>query len=407
MSELPRAWLSIVGIGEDGVTGLCEQARRLIGSAEVVFGGTRHLSLAAALIRGIARPWASPFERNLPEVLAHRGTQVCVLASGDPFLHGIGGVLCRHLIPEETIAIPAPSSFSLAACRMHWPLSQTTQVSLCGRPIDLIRPHLQPAAHILALMSDGSTPGALAALLTESGFGHSRVTVLEALGGPREHVRTARAAEFALADIDPINLVAIEVVAEAGARVLSRAAGLPDELFEHDGQISKREVRALTLSALAPRRGEHLWDVGAGCGSVAIEWMLADVSLSATAIEQRGERAARIRRNAVTFGVPDLEVLHAEGPAGFGELRTPDAVFIGGGATTPGLLAAAREALRPQGRLVANAVSLETEAILLAQHGQLGGSLLHISLARSAALGGAMSGWRPAMPLVQWTWVKT
>jgi precorrin-6B C5,15-methyltransferase / cobalt-precorrin-6B C5,C15-methyltransferase len=407
MSEFPGAWLSIVGIGEDGVTGLSAQARRSIESAEVVFGGARHLSLAASLIRGESRPWASPFERNLPEVLAHRGTPVCVLASGDPFLHGIGDVLCPHLVPGEAIAIPAPSSFSLAASRLQWSLSETAQLSFCGRPIDLIRPHLQPGARILALSSDASTPQALATLLTQTGFGRSRITVLEALGGPRERVRNARAAELALEDINPINLAAIEVVAETDARVLSRAPGQPDDLFEHDGQITKREIRALTLSALAPRRGEHLWDVGAGCGSVAIEWMLADASLSAAAIEQRPDRAARIRRNAVAFGVPGLELVVAPAPTAFSELRTPDAFFVGGGATTPGLLEAARAALRPRGRLVANAVSLETEALLLALHAQLGGTLLQVALARSGPLGGEMSGWRPAIPLVQWTWVKT
>ena len=406
MRELPRAWLSIVGIGEDGVTGLSAQARRLIESAQLVFGGARHLSLAASLIRGTPRPWASPFERNLPEILEHRGTQVCVLASGDPFLHGIGSVVCRHLVPGEAIAIPAPSSFSLAASRLQWPLEQATQLSLCGRPLDLIRPHLQPGARILALTSDGRTPERLATLLRGTGFGRSRMTILEALGGPGERIRTAPADAFALEEINPINLVALEVLADADARVLPRVTGLPDDLFEHDGQITKREIRALTLSALAPRRGEHLWDVGAGCGSVAIEWLLADPSLRATALEQRADRAERIHRNAMALGVPDLKVIHAPAPDGFTELRAPEAIFIGGGATTPGVLESARAALRPQGRLVANAVSLETQALLLAQHAQLGGTLLQVALARSGPLGEA-SGWRPAMPLVQWTWVKS
>ncbi len=381
------------------------QARQSIQSAAVVFGGERHLSLAAALIRGTPRPWLTPFERNLPEVLAHRGKPVCVLASGDPFFHGVGVLLSRHVPCAEAVSFPVPSSFSLAASRLQWPLGETVLLSLCGRPLELIRPHLQPHARILALTSDDSTPAALAALLTETGFGQSRITVLEALGGPRERIRAASAAAFALEDIDPLNLLAIEVAAAPEARILPRAAGLPDELFEHDGQITKREVRALTLSALAPRRGELLWDVGAGSGSVAIEWLLSDVTLTAVAIEQQADRAARIGRNATALGVPHLRVVTAQAPEGFHGLSKPDAIFIGGGAT-PGVLDAARAALRPQGRLVINAISLETEALLLRQHEQLGGTLLRVTLARSGALSAAVSGWRPAMPLLQWSWLK-
>jgi precorrin-6Y C5,15-methyltransferase (decarboxylating) len=401
-----RPWLSIVGIGEDGVIALSPQARQSIQSAAVVFGGERHLSLAASLIRGAPRPWLTPFERNLPEVLANRGRPVCVLASGDPFFHGIGGLLSRHVPCAEAVTFPAPSSFTLAASRLQWPLGETALLSLCGRPIDLIRPHLHPRVRILALTSDGSTPAALAALLTETGFGRSSITVLEALGGANERIRAARAAAFDLEDVNPLNVVAIEVVAEPDARILPRAAGLPDELFEHDGQITKREMRALTLSALAPRRGELLWDVGAGSGSVAIEWLLSDVSLAAVALEQRADRAARISRNAAALGVPGLRVLTAQAPEGFHGLPVPDAIFIGGGATAPGVLDAARAALRPQGRMVINAVSLETEVLLLQQHERLGGTLLRVTLARSGPLSAELSGWRPAMPLLQWSWVK-
>jgi precorrin-6B C5,15-methyltransferase / cobalt-precorrin-6B C5,C15-methyltransferase len=405
--DLLRPWLSIVGIGEDGISGLSTRARESIQSATVVFGGARHLSLAAALIRGTQMAWVSPFEDNLPKVLAHRGKAVCVLASGDPFMFGIGGLLSQQVPREEAVAIPSPSAFSLAASRLQWPLADTALLSLCGRPIDLVRPHLQPAARILALSSDSRTPAALASLLSGSGFAPSTLTVLEALGGSRERVRTARADAFSLEAIDALNVVGIEVVAGPGARILARAAGLSDDLFEHDGQITKREIRALTLSALAPRRGEHLWDIGAGSGSVAIEWLLSDVSLTATAVEERTDRVARIRRNALTFGVPGLQIVATCAPQGLDGLPTPDAVFIGGGATTPGVLDAACAALRPQGRLVVNAVSLETEAILLKQYERCGGSLLRVSLARSGALGPDMSGWRPALPLLQWSWVKT
>lgn len=402
-------WLSIVGIGEDGIEGLSAVARELIQSATVVFGGARHLVLATPLIRGTARPWAVPFDQTVAEVLKLRGRAVCVLASGDPFFHGVGSLLSQHICSEETWAVPAPSAFSLAASRLLWPLPQTVLLSLCGRPLDLIRPHLHPGARILALTSDHRAPMGLARLLRESGFGRSQLTVLESLAGPRERIRTLPADGFDLQDIDPLNTIAIEVAAEAGARILPRAAGLADELFEHDGQMTKREIRALTLSALAPRRGELLWDVGAGAGSVAIEWMLADVSLSAIAIEQRSDRAARLRRNAAAFGVPHLELIEGSAPAALEGLPAPDAIFIGGGATLPGVIDAAQSVLRPAGRLVANAVTLQTEAALLTYQSRWGGSLTHIAISRASPVGGEhgrMVGWRPAMPVVQWAWVK-
>lgn len=401
----PRRWLSIVGIGEDGADGLSPIARGLVANAEIVFGGKRHLQLAGALIRGAARPWPSPFERGVAEVLAARGRPVCVLASGDPFFYGVGTVLMRHIDPRETVTVPAPSAFSLAAARLGWGLPETTLLSLHGRALDLVRPHLQPGARLLALTSDGDGPAVLAGLLTATGFGGSRLTLLEALGGPRERLRTATADNFNFGTVDPLNTVAIEVVAAPDARVIARAAGLPDHLFEHDGQITKREIRAVTLSALGPRRGEFLWDIGAGSGSVAIEWMLADAAMRAVAIEGRADRAARIRRNAAAFGVPGLTVIEETAPAALEELAPPDAIFIGGGASDPGVLDASVAALRSGGRLVANAVTLETEAALLARHTALGGELTRIAIARADAVG-TKTGWRPAMPVTQWAWVK-
>ena len=404
-SAAPRRWLSIVGIGEDGVEGLTPTARGLISAAEIVFGGKRHLALADALIRGAARPWPSPFDRAVEEVVAQRGRQVCVLASGDPYLYGVGSLLARHVDVAETMVLPAPSAFSLAAARLGWALSDVAQVSLHGRALDRIRPHLQPGAKVLALTSDANGPAALAQLLTATGFGASTLTVLEVLGGPRERVRTATAAAFDLSGIDPLNIVAIEVAAAANARVLARAPGLPDDLYEHDGQLTKREIRAITLSALAPRRHELLWDIGAGAGSIAIEWMLADPSLAATAIEARPDRAARIRRNAAALGVPDLEVIEGTAPAALQGLQMPDAIFIGGGASDPGVIEQAVAALRPGGRLVINAVTLESEALLLARHAALGGGLIRVALARAEPVGG-VTGWRPALPVTQWVWTK-
>jgi precorrin-6Y C5,15-methyltransferase (decarboxylating) len=406
-----RRWLSIVGIGEDGVDGLSAVARGLVSGAAIVFGGKRHLALAAPLIRGAARPWPSPFDRVAEEVQAQRGRAVCVLASGDPFMHGVGAVLARLIDAQEMVVMPAPSAFSLAAARLGWALQETALVSLHARALDLVRPHLQPGARVIALTSDGAAPAALARLLDDTGFGGSRLIVLEALGGPRERLRATTAAAFDVRDVDALNTVAIEVAAAPGARVIPRTAGIADGLFEHDGQITKREIRAMTLSALAPRRGEWLWDIGAGAGSVAIEWMLADPSLRATAIEARVDRAARIRRNAAAFGVPALDVVEGKAPAALANLPGPDAVFIGGGAGDPGVLDAAVTALRPGGRLVVNAVTLATESLLIARHATLGGELTRIAMARAEPVGRAPHAqspmaWRPALPVTQWTWTK-
>ena len=400
----PR-WLSIVGIGEDGVEGLSTAARGLVSGAEIVFGGKRHLALAGPLIRGAVRPWPSPFDSAVADVLAQRGRRVCVLASGDPYHYGIGALLARHVASGEIMVVPAPSAFSLAAARLGWPLADCALVSLHGRELDRVRPHLQPGARVLALTSDGDGPAALAGLLAAIGFGTSRLTVLEALGGPRERIRATTAADFDLGDIAALNTVAIEVVAQDGARIIARAGGLPDAMFEHDGQITKPEVRAVTLSSLAPRRGELLWDVGAGAGSVAIEWMLADTTLRAIAIEARAERAARIRRNAASFGVPGIEIVQGAAPGALTGLPAPDAIFVGGGAGDTGVLDAVVAALRSGGRLVVNAVTLQTEALLLARHAGLGGELIRIAIARAGPVG-SMTAFRPALPVTQWRWVK-
>jgi precorrin-6Y C5,15-methyltransferase (decarboxylating) len=392
-------------LGEDGIAGLGENARAAISAASVVFGGKRHLELAASLITGEAQPWATPFDATMHDVLALRGTKVCVLASGDPFFFGVGATLSRHVQASEMIAYPAPSAFSLAASRLGWPLQETETVSLHGRPTDLIRPLLHPGRRILALTSDENGPAQLAELLRAGGFGSSHLTVLEALGGPSERIRVAMAETFDLADLHVLNLVAVEVKAAAGARILPLGFGLDDALFEHDGQITKREIRALTLSALSPRSGQLLWDVGAGSGSIGIEWMLSHPSMGAIAVEAHPERAARIRRNASGFGVPGLHLVEGQAPAALSGLPQPDAIFIGGGGSETGVLDVAIKALKPGGRLVANAVTLEMEAVLLGAHQKHGGQLVRIDVARAAAIG-TMNGWRPAMPVTQWTWLK-
>lgn len=398
-------WLTIIGIGEDGLYGLSPAARTALANAEIVFGGARHLELAAPAIHGEQHPWQTPLSASIDAVLAARGRKVCVLASGDPFHYGVGATLSRHVDPAQMQVIPHPSAFSLAAARLGWPLQDVVSLSLHGRPIDLIRPHLHAAARILALTSDEKGPGALAALLVEAGFGRSIITVMEALGGPREQVRSQMADGFTLTNLDPLNICAITVVPLPGARILPLTPGLDDTLFEHDGQITKRDVRALTLSALAPRRHELLWDIGAGSGSIGIEWMLADPSLRTIAIEAEPERAERIARNARNFGVPDLRVVGGPAPHALAGLEAPHAIFVGGGGTDPSVMEAALTALRPGGRLVANAVSLEMEQVLLALFAERGGELVRLAVAQAAPLGGMM-GWRPAMPITQWRWSK-
>ena len=401
-----KRWLTIVGIGEDGLDGLTDLTKSLVANAEIVFGGARHLELVSQLNLAEKRRWQSPIETSVEEVARLRGRKrVCVLASGDPFHFGIGATLAQRIPASEMLVVTAPSAFSLAAARMGWGLQDVTVLSLHGRPIDLVRRHLHPGRQILALTSDGNGPEQIAQLLAESGFGESRLAVLEALGGPREKVRNTTAAGFDLGTVAALNVLAVEVVAGSGARVLPLTPGLEDELFEHDGQITKREIRALTLSALAPRRGELLWDIGAGSGSVGIEWMLADPSLAAIAIEADATRMNRIAGNAAMMGVPGLTLRPGRAPDVLKGLPQPDAVFIGGGGTDDGVVDAAIAALRPGGRLVANAVTLEMEALLALLHGQMGGGLIRIQITRAEALG-SMSGWKPAMPVTQWVWTK-
>lgn len=400
---MAEPWLTIVGIGEDGLSGLSPAAQAAIAQAEIVFGGARHLELAGPAIKGEARAWPTPF--SIAPVLAEKGRTVCVLASGDPFHYGVGATLARQVDPAQMRVIPAPSAFSLAAARLGWPLQDVVSLSLHGRPFDLIRPHLHAATRILALTSDENSPAALAALLTQAGFGRSIITVMEALGGPDEQIRSQMAELFALTGINPLNLCAITVIPLPGARILPLTPGLDDALFEHDGQITKRDIRALTLAALAPRRYETLWDIGAGSGSIGIEWMLADPSLAAIAIEPDARRAARITRNATVFGVPDLRLLVGKAPDALAGLEPPHAIFVGGGGSDPGVMDSALSALRPGGRLVANAVTLEMEQILLSLQAQHGGELVRLSVAQAEPLG-TMTGWRPAMPITQWRWSK-
>jgi precorrin-6Y C5,15-methyltransferase (decarboxylating) len=394
-------WLSIIGIGEDGAAGLSPVARRLIFSADLVVGGKRHLDLAGSLIRGEYRSWPSPIRDILPEIEKYRGCRVVVLASGDPFQYGAGEMLMAEVSAEEMLCLPQPSAFSLAAARLGWPQQETSIVSLHGRALEGIVRYLQPGARILALAWDGETPAKLSQLMADRGMGESKIVVLENMAGPRERVRATTVSEFDLTEVEPLNTIAIEVVASPDATILALAPGLDDGLFEHDGQLTKRDIRAVTLSALAPRQGELLWDVGLGAGSIAIEWLLRHPSLKAIGFEERPERAARAARNAAALGTPDLRIVEGRAPRSFEGLPRPDAVFIGGGLTDAGVLDAVWATLKPGGRLVANAVSLDSEGRLIEAFQRRGGELVRLQVAKADRVGSVFA-WRPAMPITQW-----
>ncbi|WP_246718766.1 precorrin-6y C5,15-methyltransferase (decarboxylating) subunit CbiE [Microvirga terrestris] len=402
MTKAP--WLTIIGIGEDGRVGLSPAAQAALDQAEFVIGGARHLELVAPL-SAQAQTWPSPFAEGYPIILARRGQPTCVLATGDPFHYGVGAELARLVPADEIVCHPQPSAFSLAATRLGWSLPDCDCVSLHGRALERIVPHLQPGARILALSWDGSTPGRLAELLRARGMGASTITVLEAMGGPRERIRYADADLFEIREIDPLNTVAIETKPSRDARVVPLTPGLPDSWFENDGQLTKAEIRALTLAALAPKAGELLWDIGLGAGSVGIEWCLRHPRNRCIGIEERPERAERARRNAQELGATALDTRIGQAPEALADLPVPDAIFIGGGASKPGVFETAWTALKPGGRLVVNAVTLETETLLGTLYGRHGGTMRRLALARLEAVGG-MHGWRAAMPVTQWVVVK-
>ena len=404
MTGVTQKWLALIGIGEDGLDGLSPVARHLIADAEFIVGGERHLKLAGSP-KCETLIWPSPISEAIAPILARRGGRVVVLASGDPFFYGVGSLIAAHAPIEEIIALPAPSAFSLAASRVGWSLQDCALLSLHGRRFERILPHLQPRARILVLAWDETTAPRLATCLEAQRMGGSRLTVLEALGGPREKVRSARADAFDVPGLDPLNVVAIEVAADPDARIIPVSPGLPEDYFDHDGQITKREIRAATIAALAPRRGELLWDIGAGSGSIAIEWMLRDPTNMAIAIEERPDRAARIARNAAALGVPGLSIVTGHAPAAFADLPGPDAIFIGGGAGDDDMIDRAWAMLSPAGRLVINAVTIETQALLSQRFKREGGELVQMQVAHAAPLG-TFFGWRQAMPVVQWRITK-
>ncbi|WP_213779590.1 precorrin-6y C5,15-methyltransferase (decarboxylating) subunit CbiE [Caballeronia sp. dw_276] len=390
-------WLTVVGIGEDGWHGLGRNAREALLAADTIFGGTRHLDLLPEHIGAERRAWPTPF--SIAPVLEYRGKQVCVLASGDPMMFGVGTTFARELEAGEFDVLPAPSSLSVAAARLHWSLQDVAVVSLVGRPVAALGIHLHPGTRVFVLSSDGSSPFDVAQLLNRRGFGPSRLSVFEHLGGERERrIDGIANAWNHQAEIAALNLVAIECIAENKALRLPLTPGLPDDAYQHDGQLTKRDVRAITLARLAPEPGELLWDVGAGCGSIGIEWMRSHASCRAIAIEADSGRQRFIELNRDALGVPGLQLVEGEAPAALNGLAPPDAIFIGGGVTAPNMLDTCWAHLNKGGRMIVNAVTIQSEAMLVAWRAANVGELTRIGVAHAQPLG-AFDTWRQALPI--------
>lgn len=398
MSTTP--WLSVVGLGEDGLGVLPPAVRLLVDEAEVLIGGERHLAMVPETHSARRMTWRSPLRDTIADIRALEGKRVCVLATGDPMSYGIGVTLGREFGREALTIIPAPGAFTLAAARLGWALEQVTRLTVHGRPLDLVARPLQPGARLLILSEDGSTPAALAKLLIERGYGPSEMTVFEHMGAPNESQVTEIAQNWGDRIVRDLNTVAVRCVPAEDTLPLSLVPGLPDESFLHDGQLTKREVRAATLAVLGPRPGALLWDVGAGNGSIAIEWMRAGGR--AIGIEPVAERRDRAARNAAVLGVPDLRLVAGHAPDALDGLPVPDAIFVGGGTSAEGLLDFCWNALPPGGVLVANAVTLESETRLARFYDRHGGEMVRIAVSRLEAVG-PYHGWRPLMPVTQFS----
>jgi precorrin-6B C5,15-methyltransferase / cobalt-precorrin-6B C5,C15-methyltransferase len=392
-------WLSVVGIGDDGLASLSPAARAVVEAGEVLVGGQRQLALVAH--DGAERlAWRRPLEATFDALEALRGRKVVVLASGDPMCFGVGESLARRFAPQEMRVLPAPSAFSLVCARLGWSLSEVESLSVHGRPPHTLRRYITPGARLIALSHDGGTPNLIATMLREQGYGPSRIWAFEHLGGSAERRVEGTAEVWPEATFAALNTVAIACVPGADATLWPCVPGLPDEAFESDGMLTKRDVRAATLARLAPMAGQCLWDVGAGSGAVAIEWLRALRRGRAVAIERDPGRCGRIERNAQRLGTPELVVAHGSAPAVLDGLPSPDAIFLGGGLSEPSLVERCWQALPPGGRLVANAVTVAGEQTLLAWRAEVGGELVRLMVARAEPVG-RFDGWRAAMPVTQ------
>lgn len=398
------AWISVVGIGDDGLASIGEAAKRLIERGDIVIGGDRHLQMIPDY-HGERLAWRRPLERTLDDIEARRGQNVVVLASGDPMCFGVGELLAKRFSADDMRVLPNASAFSLACARLGWSLKDIEMLSLHNRPSSALRRYLSPGAKLILLTHDGETPHLAASILVEQGYGPSAITVFEHLGGARERRIEATAGHWRATDIADLNTVAIDCRPGPGAKIRAAVPGLPDEVFESDGMLTKREVRAVTLARLAPLPGQCLWDVGAGSGAIAIEWLRSQKHGQAVAIERDEARALRAVCNADWLGTPELQVVQDEAPACLEALPEPDAIFIGGGITAPGMIERCWQRLSAGGRLVANVVTLEGERLLLEWQAEHGGELVRLAVSRAEKVG-PYQGWRPSMPVTQYAAVK-
>jgi precorrin-6Y C5,15-methyltransferase (decarboxylating) len=397
----PGAQITVVGIGADGWTGLSETARAAVLSADEVIGSERQLALLPATA-ATGRAWPSPIAPLLDELVALEAGTICVLASGDPMLHGIGATLARRIPNGRLSVISHPSAFALACARMGWPAAEVELVSAVACPADVVARALQPDRRVVAYSTGADGAAGVARVLCDRGYGASGFVVMEQLGAAAEALITSTAGEFGDRPVDPLHALAITCVRDPQTLLLPLVPGLPDAAYEHDGALTKRHIRAATLAALAPTPGGLLWDIGAGSGSIAIEWLRAERTARAIAVEARTDRAERIARNATQLGVPALRVVIGAAPEVLAGLEPPDAVFIGGGATDSGIVQAAWQALGTGGRIAANAVTLEGEQALIAARAVYGGELVRLEVSHTEPIG-SFTAWRPALPVVQWS----
>lgn len=395
-------WLHIVGIGEDGMDGLLPATRAVVEAAEVIIGGDRHHKLSQNL-SAERLAWPSPFDALIDQLHALKGRRVVVLATGDPLWFSVGARIGRAIDPADIVYHPQLSAFQLASARMGWSMADVETLTVHGRPVEQMIAFIQPDVRLLILTTGADTPAQIAAFLSERGFGSSKMTVLAAMGGADEQ-RFDGVAESWAHQVPAFNTLAVECIAAPDAALLPRVPGLADDLFQHDGTMTKQEVRAATLAKLMPMRGALLWDIGSGCGSVAVEWMRAARYARAIGIEPRADRRAHAAANALALGVPKLELIDGQVPEALAGLEPPDAVFIGGGLSRD-TFDTAWAVLRPLGRLVCNAVTLESEAQLLELHKIHGGQLVKLIINRAEPVG-RLTGWRPLMPVTQWSLVK-
>ncbi|WP_417428620.1 precorrin-6y C5,15-methyltransferase (decarboxylating) subunit CbiE [Kiloniella sp.] len=402
------AWLTVLGIGEEGLDSLTPVARRLLDQAKVLVGGERHLAMLGEDPREQI-VWGSPFSTMVEKILDRRGEDICILASGDPMCFGVGATFSKRIPVDEMRVVPGISSYSLACSRLGWAMMDVDMLTLHGRPLSLLHPHVQPGAQLLMLSENGTTPAEVASLLTDRGFGDSKITVLEHMGGEKEQVLDGVAHCWSYPACADLNTIAVECIATHRAEVLPTVPGLPDDAFVHDGQLTKKIVRSSTLSALMPMAGQVLWDLGAGCGSISIEWMRAARGTKAVAIERDQDRLSSIAANAQALGTPFLSIKEGELLSVLGDLmkeeQRPDAIFVGGGATSEGLFDICWKALKPGGRFVANVVTLEGEMKLFEWHKKVGGELNRISISQASPIG-PYHGWRAAMPVTQFAVTK-